>query len=94
MPVTEKAGLAHVRIPPGRYSETGDDCGTDRYTKPFCLRQEMFAKGWRALRPPRVVFVIGCVSRNTFSHFTEAKMNKRPHKITPAAPDICLDMLC
>jgi len=25
--------------------------------------------GWRALRPPRVVFVIGCVSCNKFSHF-------------------------
>jgi hypothetical protein len=24
--------------------------------------------GWRALRPPRVVFGIGCVSCNTFSH--------------------------
>ena len=27
--------------------------------------------GWRALRPPRVVFVKGCVSCNEFSHFTQ-----------------------
>jgi hypothetical protein len=27
--------------------------------------------GWRALRPPRVVFVIGCVSCNKFSHFRQ-----------------------
>ena len=44
--------------------------------------------GWRALRPPRVVFVIGCVSCNTFSHFRqknttrgvgEGRAIRRPH---------------
>jgi hypothetical protein len=38
--------------------------------------------GWGALRPPRVVFVIGCVSCNTFSHFRQNKIlrgiNKSP----------------
>jgi hypothetical protein len=35
--------------------------------------------GWRALRPPRVVFVIGCVSCNKFSHFRQ-KQNNNTHK--------------
>ena len=29
--------------------------------------------GWRALRPPRVVFIIGCVSCNKFSHFRQKR---------------------
>jgi hypothetical protein len=31
--------------------------------------------GWRALRPPRVVFVIGRVSCNKFSHFRQKLHN-------------------
>jgi hypothetical protein len=30
--------------------------------------------GWRALRPPRVVFVIACVSCNKVSHFRQNKI--------------------
>ena len=32
--------------------------------------------GWRALLPPRVAFVIGCVSCNKFSHFRQKPSKK------------------
>jgi hypothetical protein len=44
--------------------------------------------GWRALRPPRVVFVIGCVSCNKFSHFRQksAIASVCTVSITPTPP--------
>jgi hypothetical protein len=45
--------------------------------------------GKRALRPPRVVFVIGCVSCNTFSHFRQNKLTTQ-HTLAPVLPSLGL----
>ena len=45
----------------------------------------MWSFGWRVLRPPRVVFVMGFVSFGTFSHLSVAAAQPPP-ALTLAAP--------